>query len=184
MKLILVGFLILLFLIAFVLFKTSVSQRMIAQPEPSEDNISVQYSTEQIISNNRPLMDVKIGRNEAKKITITTAKTPSYLVFEAAINAFNNCNSMLRMIVDRKRLESFKGDNYVEIKFKYPVNLSIATGGTLSVSNIVVPLSEQQTAPAWNFYYSPDGREWFALRWTNPNLEMLRGLKQEAQKLF
>lgn len=184
MKLILVGFLILLFLIAFVLFKTSVSQRMIAQPEPSEENISVQHSTEQIISNNRPLMDVKIGSDEAKRVPITTDKTPSYLVFEAAINAFRDCDSMLRMIVDRKRLESFKGDNYLEINFKHPVNLNIATGGTLSVSNIVVPLSEQQTAPAWNFYYSPDAREWFALRWTNPNLETLARLKREAQKLF
>lgn len=91
---------------------------------------------------------------------------------------------MLRMIVDRRRLESFKEDNYVEIKFKHPVNLAIATGGTLSVSNIVVPLSEQQTTPAWNFYYSPDSREWFALRWTNPHLETLRRLKQEAQQLF
>jgi hypothetical protein len=138
-----------------------------------------------IITENQPQIEVRIDSKNQKNVLVQSSPSPSYSVFSAAIDAFQHCDSMLRMIIDKKRLQSIRGDNFIEIKFRRPVALTIAYGGgkSLIVSDIVIPLSEKQTAPEWNFYYSENSQEWFALRWTQPDPQMLTRLKQVSQQL-
>jgi hypothetical protein len=92
---------------------------------------------------------------------------------------------MLKMIIDENRLKSLKGENFVSIKFKRPVILTIAYGGgkALSVSKIVIPLPVKQISSEWSFYYYGESRDWFALVWTRSDYKILDQLKQASQKL-
>jgi hypothetical protein len=130
------------------------------------------------------LITVEINGKRLKNIPIEKTDSYSYLVFTTAINIFTKSDSMLKMIIDHNRLESIKANNYLEIKFNSPANLKIATGGNLSVSNIVIPLSEEETTPEWNFYYSHNYDDWFALRWMQPDSMMFIKLQNEILELI
>lgn len=138
-----------------------------------------------IITENQPQIEVRINSKKQNDVLVQSSPSPSHSVFSAAIDAFQRCDSMLRMIIDKKRLQSIRGDHFVEIKFRRPVALTIAYGGgtSLIVSDIVIPLSEKQTAPEWDFYCSENSQEWFALRWTKPDPKILTLLKQVSQQL-
>jgi hypothetical protein len=142
------------------------------------DNIS------QVIKQNQLLMNIVIDSKQLKNVSVNDSSDRSYSVFALAVNIFRKGDSMLRMIVDRQRLESIKGNSYIDLQFRCPVKLNIATGGNLDVSSIVIPLSEAETTPEWNFYYSHDSHSWFALRWTNPDAELLRQVKQEILSIL
>lgn len=107
-------------------------------------------------------------------------------VYSLARQAFAQCDSMLRMIVDDQRLSQVKGNSYVEISFQPAAQLNVAYGGgkMLKVSKLVVPLSATQTAPEWTFYALGDTGNWLALRWTKPDPALLKSLRQSSRRLL
>jgi hypothetical protein len=138
-----------------------------------------------IIAEGQPRIEVRINSTKQKNVLVQSAPSHSFSAFSAAIDAVKQCDSMLKMVIAERRLQSPRGDNHITIRFKRPVALTFAYGGgkSLTVSEIVVPLSEKQTVPEWDFYYSEDSRTWFALRWTTPDPGMLTRLEQASRRL-
>lgn len=175
-------FLVLLVLL-YVSYQTLAADRLVQLSSKATDVVLIKNVAK--ITKNKIKLDVVIKGRKAENISITSSSSQAYSVYKIALDAFTNCDSMLKMIIDNNRLNLLKNKNFVELKFEPAVQLKIAYGGgkILSVSKIVVPLSDKQTAPEWNFYYFGESQDWFALRWTKPDTKILKLLKQASQKL-
>ena len=90
------------------------------------------------------------------------------------------------MIIDNKRLQSLRNKNFIEIQFTSTISVDISAGGAkLLVSDIIIPLDDEQTKPQWTFYYRhADTKGWYAMRWSQGQPETLKLLRNLTQKLF
>jgi hypothetical protein len=160
------------------------SEALVSSYSNNANSMSVQ-DFRRIITENRPQIDVAIAGEKRENISVTASPSLANEVFSLALDTFTRSDSMLRMIIDENRLKSLKGENFVSIKFKQPVILTIAYGGgkALSVSKIVIPLPVKQISSEWSFYYYGESRDWFALVWTRSDYKILDQLKQASQKL-
>lgn len=139
-----------------------------------------------IISDYQVKIDVHFNGERFDDLAISSQESRYYPIYVAVLDTFINWDTTLRMIVGNSRLESLRNDDFVELKFFPPLSMNEFKEGILfRVSNVIVPLSDVEAMPEWNFYYrEADIKGWFALRWTQPDSSNLSSIRQLAQQLF
>jgi hypothetical protein len=163
---------------------TSESSPRMAQPYVGQP-LSNQTIT-RIIHDNEPAINIGINGKKIHGVSVPSDPAhPAYAVLSSALDVTMSCNSMLRMIIDTKRAALFRNADFVELKFERPADLTLAisAGKSLPFSNILIPLSNQNTEIS--VYYSTDHRDSpaFALRWIDPNMKALAALRQSVEQL-
>lgn len=152
----------------------------------SSTNANTTIPTEmlqEIINKGKPTFNINIDGKIVKNISFNARDNNSYSLLINALEAFDRYDSGIRGGFPEEEVEKIKKLDYLEIQLQRWVDISRSNRNhSVEVYRLLIPLSERETNPEWNFYRQSRAyhKGWSMDIWTKPNLDTIKLIRKLA----